>query len=262
MARKTSDRNVDNDILEILARMQVDGQILRPVSETLDRGVYKRLNEVLEGMGGKWKRGAGHIFADVPDLADRVEAVLLTGNYHCQKSADKLLGFFRTPTGLAEQLAEEIVAAVGSEGPFLEPSAGDGRMAQAFLSAGVPRSAIACVEEATLRVDQLRKQGFRTLETDFLTMTTHEMGCFRGILMNPPFTRGADIKHVRHALTMRDGRFCFRAIMSAGILWKEDDAAKRLRAVIKDLGGTITELPPGTFSSEGTEVQTCVVRIG
>ena len=46
------------------------------------------------------------------------------------------------------------------------------------------------------------------------------------------------------------------------VLWKEDDAAKRLRAVIKDLGGTITELPPGTFSSEGTEVQTCVVRIG
>lgn len=269
--RQPGERNVDDDVLAVLARMKVEGQILQPVSETLPRALYERLNKVLEGMGGKWKRGKGHVFADVPDLADRVEAVLATGNYHCQKTADQLAAFFRTPEWLAKQLAEEIVAKVSIHGRFLEPSAGDGRLAMALLSAGIPIGNVLCVESDEKRAQGLQNAGFETVHGDFLgdDLQTLEGGrglmrgsSFRGILMNPPFTRGADIKHVHRALTMRDARFCFRAIMSAGILWKQDKSTVALREYIKDLGGTITPLPPGTFASEGTEVQTCVVRIG
>ncbi len=264
MAPRTSNKRVDDDVLAVIARMPVEGNILRPVNDTLPRPLYERLAKVLEGMGGKWTRGKGHVFADVPDLADRIEAVLATGDYDCRKTADQILGFFRTPEPLARQLAEEIVAAVGTSGPFLEPSAGDGRLAQGLVGAGVKTNVIICVEQDTGRVQLLREQGFNTCQQDFLTMGQSRSGAaFRGILMNPPFTRGVDIKHVHHALMLRDNTsFCFRAIMSAGILWKEDDAAKRLRAVIKDLGGTITPLRPRMFSPEGTEVQTCVVRIG
>jgi hypothetical protein len=43
MAPKNTQINVDNDVLAVLARMAVEGQILRPVSETLPRTLYEQL---------------------------------------------------------------------------------------------------------------------------------------------------------------------------------------------------------------------------
>lgn len=257
-------KRVDEEVLGVLARMGTRGKVLCSLDEQLPRPLYERLNKVLEGMGGKWnRREKGHVFADVPDLADRIEAICATGDYHCQKTADQLLGFFQTPGPLAAQLAVEIFSAVGPEPWVLEPSAGEGRLAEALVWAGVPKSRVICSELDDKRAARLRLNGYTTLGGDFLARADHGVGqAFDAILMNPPFTKGADVRHVDHALTFQRPGGVLRAIASAGLSFREDRPTKALRTRVAEMGGTITALPDGSFTSEGTDVRTVLVRIG
>ncbi len=85
-------RDIDDATLAVLASMRVDGQVVLPYAEKLDRDAYLRLNKVLEALGGKWKRGKGHVFDGDP--SERIEAAVATGSYACPK----LSGFDFFPT--------------------------------------------------------------------------------------------------------------------------------------------------------------------
>ena len=80
--------------------------------------------------------------------------------------------------------------------------------------------------------------------------------------MNPPFTRGADVMHVLHALHMLNpetGKLV--AIMSAALEWKTDKNSALLRGIIDLRGGEIIELPEESFKVAGTKVATIIVVI-
>lgn len=244
----------DGAVLGVLAKATVEGNCLRLAPDQLDRALYVRVAKVLTGLGGKWKTNARvHEFA-ITDLAERVEGMIQTGKFTRIKND---LGFFRTPYPLARSLADEVAAA--GPGLYLEPSAGDGGLALPLTMAGVPMGSIRCLEIDAERAERLEEGGFGVECADFLEWRTVE--AFDGILMNPPFNKGVDAAHIMKALDHLAPGGILRAIASAGVKFK-GGTAQALRDRVAAMGGTITDLLPLSFASEGTSVNTVVVRVG
>lgn len=252
-------RDVDNDTLAILAQLQVAGNVVLGHPTQLDRKLYVKVNAALEAIGGKWDRKAkGHVFAEDP--AGRLADVVATGSYTCPR----LNGYFPTPAPLALKLAQEVVAAVGQGASYLEPSAGDGALARALVSLDVDRKRVLCVELDGGRADQLVGHGFDVVRGDFLSLPDSVLLAqpVDAVLMNPPFNGGADARHLDLALDYLRPGGCLRAIVSAGVIFRETAIHRRVRERVTALGGWWEHLPDGTFSEAGTEVRTAVVRVG
>src|SRR5437879_9816441 len=76
-----------------------------------------------------------------------------------------------------------------------------------------------------------------------------------------PFDLERDIDHVTHALKFLKSDGYLTAIMSAGTEFRETKKAIALRALVKAKNGRWTDLPPCSFSSVGTNVNTIVLRL-
>jgi hypothetical protein len=79
--------------------------------------------------------------------------------------------------------------------------------------------------------------------------------------MNPPFDRERDIDHVVHALGFLKPDGFLTAIMSAGTEFRETRKSVAFRAMIEKLNGKFRDLPAGSFSSVGTNVNTLYLRV-
>jgi 16S rRNA G1207 methylase RsmC len=90
---------------------------------------------------------------------------------------------------------------------------------------------------------------------DFLQCTTDALwGTFDRIVMNPPFERGVDIAHIKHAMTFLKPGGRLVAICANG---------PRQRFHLKDSGlaSEWIDLPAGTFKEQGTGVNTAMLVI-
>jgi phospholipid N-methyltransferase len=158
-------------------------------------------------------------------------------------------GFFPTPRALVERMIAE--AAIDSGMAILEPSAGKGDIARAVLSLG---ASVLCIEKNFTLAEHLRKQGFDTRCSDFLEVAPKPI--YDRALMNPPFERHEDEKHIRHAFNFlaAGGRLVAIACSTSG---------SRLESWIVDLGGTVEPLPQGSFatSERPTQVNTCLISV-
>lgn len=159
---------------------------------------------------------------------------------------------FQTPAALAARCAALLSGHVGPESVVLEPSAGLGRLYRAARDAGhtgpmvlVDISPDCCRElyGMTAGDNVTLKQG------DFLTM---RLGPFDGVLMNPPFANGADIKHIRHAAGMLKPGGRLVAICANGPRQRE-----KLRPIAREW----IDLEPGAFAESGTKVSAAIVVI-
>src|SRR5690606_17535517 len=91
------------------------------------------------------------------------------------------------------------------------------------------------------------------IEADFLTCDAAMLGgLFDGIIMNPPFANGRDIKHILHAASL---------LAPGGELVSICAAGPRQREKLRPLVSEWRDLPPGTFKGEGTRVGEAVVAI-
>jgi type I restriction-modification system DNA methylase subunit len=79
--------------------------------------------------------------------------------------------------------------------------------------------------------------------------------------MNPPFAKQADIKHILHAFKCLKPGGKLVAIMSNGVMFRENKASSDFRDFVASRGGSITDLPEGSFKASGTGVNTCVAVI-
>jgi len=158
---------------------------------------------------------------------------------------------FQTPEPLADQLAE-----IGyPRHRVLEPSAGLGRLYRAIRKI-TPHCDITLVEIAPQCAGELYRgtQGdphAKLIQGDFLEQTPERLGLFHSIIMNPPFKMGTDIKHIRHAE---------KFLAPGGRLASLCAAGPKQRAALADVSQWI-DLPPGSFKSEGTNVNTAIVII-
>jgi hypothetical protein len=81
------------------------------------------------------------------------------------------------------------------------------------------------------------------------------------VIMNPPFSGGRDIAHVRHAIQFLAPGGRLAAIMSRQ--WQEKDTkdATAFRTLLASLGATVQPIAAGAFKAVGTDVPTCMVTL-
>lgn len=220
----------------------------------LDRKTYTKINEILEACGGKWNRKArAHVFPI--DAAEAIDQVITTGEVQTVKEVRDEFQFFATPPKLVLEMIK--VADLNSPGMLvLEPSAGRGAIVDQIVEAGAD---VVMYELMPENVQYLRDKGYKVIDRDFLSATS--MAVYDRVIMNPPFAKSADVKHVSHALTMVKPGGKLVAIMSAGVTFRTDRRTVEFREKVSRLGGTITMLPEKTFAESGTNVNTVLVEI-
>lgn len=156
--------------------------------------------------------------------------------------------FFPTPPELATQVVE--MANVEDGHRVLEPSAGSGNLIVAVADLAGP---IVAVETNPTLAEQLRRRwndGSVTVHcADFLTCNG-DLGKFDRIIMNPPFTNAADIRHIQHARTFLKPGGRLVAICANG---------PRQRAAFEKEAEEFIDLPADSFKASGTSVNTAIV---
>jgi predicted RNA methylase len=241
---------VDDSILAVLSAAEINGRSL-VLTGQLDRKLYVKTNDVLVAAGGKWNRKErAHLFDG--DAAEAIEPILLTGTV---TNAKQEFGAFYTPPEIAADVIA--MAAILHGMSLLEPSAGRGALAAPALAAG---ALVDCVEIDTKSVDVLQSGGYRGVcQADFLTLQPAPL--YDRVVMNPPFARQDDIRHVMHAWQFLKPEGRMVAIMSAGIKFRDNKLTTQLRAILNGCGGTITDIPEGAFKVSGTMVKTVVIEM-
>ena len=241
-------KKITSEVLGVISRLVVEqgpmAWVARITDGQLDRKVYVAFNEAVETLGGKWHKGAkGHIFSHDP--SEEIEALLITGEFRTKFAGD----FYQTPPDLAREMAEWAVRPGDS---VLEPSAGYGRLATEALK--IAGNQVICVEMDMDRALKL-PPGCDVRVVDFLTLSPFPVDT---VVMNPPFSKSAEARHILHAMKFlrRGGRLA--AVASTGVTFRETAPYKDLRAAIS-VGGHMKDLPARTFSKEGTDVSTVLI---
>jgi predicted RNA methylase len=199
---------------------------------------------------------AQHFGANV--LADNRHASdPLRANGKRQKHAPDL-GDFQSPAAVAQRVIA--LAQINKDHRVLEPSAGLGNIAS--LAAAITEE-VTCVEiDANRAAALIYADKYEIVRhEDFLEMETNWRFDFDRVVMNPPFAKGAAIRHVVKAFDClkQGGRLV--AVMPAAIKWRKDQLHESFRAMIAKHGGTIEDLPDGSFKEAGTMVPTVIVTI-
>lgn len=243
-----ADHSISPEVRAVLARSRTDNRNLYLPDEQLDRATYTKVAKALELAGGKWSRSArAHVFAG--SAGDALESLLLTGKVVDLK---KKLQAFYTPAEVAAFVIS--LADIRPGMSVLEPSAGEGALALPAKAAG---AAVMCVELDRPTFDRLAAAGGEGVCMDFLSFDADVQ--FDRVVMNPPFTGGQDVAHVTHAFRKLKPGGRLVSVMSPSwqtraVRWAED-----FRALVKDAGGAVHQLPAGSFKSSGTSVDTVVV---
>lgn len=123
--------------------------------------------------------------------------------------------FYPTPESLARICADLALLGTNESTRWLEPSAGQGGLAQ-FL----PKAQLTCVEVSALHCEILRAKGYVVEQADFLQWARAvpaRARSFERIVANPPFSDGRALAHLQCAaeLVAPGGRLV--AILPAGM---------------------------------------------
>lgn len=243
------------DVLGVLAAATTEGKKVRLNSGKLARDLYIGVDKILKAMGSHWNRKLqAHVFE--ADPAPLLEHLLETGLIIRPEKPDNFGAFF-TPEKLALSTVQLAQLEPGMR--LLEPNAGDGALL-------VPAAEVVGIEQCVAveiqphLADALRARGFKVYQADF--MSQRHWGpnmLFDRVVCNPPFAGQADIDHVLHAWSMLARRGRLVAIMSAGVLYRQNKKTLQFRELITSVGGTITANPAGSFKESGTNVHTVTV---
>ena len=168
----------------------------------------------------------------------------------------KIEGFFPTPKAIVEKMLDEADIKPGEK--VLEPSAGKGNIADAIRE-NYPDNALDVVEWNASLNELLSEKGHNVVGVDFL----QHSGEYDKIIMNPPFEKGQDIDHIRHAYSLLNDGGRVVCIMSEGPFYRSDKKATEFREWRASLGGVSEKLPEGAFKSSerSTGVNTRLVVI-
>jgi predicted RNA methylase len=248
---------ISDEVMKVLGSAEVVGANLYMTHlGTLDRKLYTEVNKVLEAIGGKWNRSAkAHVF---PEAASNViDPILLTGEYSRTKQD---FGQFDTPPEVVARVMElSEIDEFNGRPMVLEPSAGLGNIARAAADRG---AGVTTIEIDAKRNAALKAAGFAVNHGDFLAFHPSDAFRFDLVLMNPPFAGQADIDHVTHALKFVKPGGRLVAVMSAAVLYRDNEKTRKFRDLIgKQATGVWEELDAGAFKASGTMVRACIVAV-
>lgn len=171
----------------------------------------------------------------------------------------KISGFFPTPRPVANKVVN--YADIESHHTVLEPSAGNGLLADVIAeNTNRDKSKIDVIEYNYDLREILELKGYNVVGNDFLKFDKRQ---YDRIVMNPPFEKEQDIRHVYHAYKVLKPNGRLVAIMSAGVKHRSTGKAPEFRTWVKNNNGEIIDLPEGSFKSSfmPTGVNTVMVVI-
>jgi protein-L-isoaspartate O-methyltransferase len=155
---------------------------------------------------------------------------------------------FPTPHDLAARMAE--LAGIRAGDRVLEPSAGTGHLVLAMGDAMPNMVAVELSHRLTTQL-QARYPSLDVRQADFLECNG-DLGKFDRVVMNPPFVNGEDIKHIRHAVSFLKPGGRLVALCANG---------QRQQRELKPLADEWEDLPEGSFSTQGTNVNVALLVI-
>lgn len=187
-----------------------------------------------------------------PALLDRATVDAMRDSLKAGVTVAVVPDLFPTPSALAARMVE--LADIMPDSRVLEPSAGTGNILDAIqrraaASQGVE---VVCVEQNYNLAENLRRAVVDVWCADFLTLNG-ELGQFDRIVMNPPFSHGADLKHIAHARSHLKPGGRIVALCANG--------PRQQAAFANDPSAVYEPLPAGTFSEAGTNVNVALVTI-
>jgi predicted RNA methylase len=256
---------LDPTVKDILLRAEFERGRGLVLPSRLSRTEYVATDLVLQNLGWKWSRkNKAHTYerpgGEDDNPVQRLADALSGGTFVDRK---KDLQFFPTPGTLADLMVE--TAGVEPGHCVLEPSAGIGsivwpclyRDAQVLAVEIDPSNAAQIRHDARARL----RPEVETIEADFLAWAEDDGAGleFDAVIMNPPFSKGRDIAHVRKAwdFVRPGGRLV--AITSPGWTYREDRKHTQFREWFEAQGGIKTELEAGTFAEAGTDVRSVMI---
>jgi len=233
---------LDDLTRDVLLRSEINGNRLT-LPEQLERAEYQRVAKAIEAAGGKWNRKERcHLFP-----SDVRETMNLTAESVEVVNVKQTFQQFYTPTEIANEVARMADLEPGQT--LLEPSVGTAQLARAAVRFGIFWSSITGVDVDPKRIAELQTEGFKQLIcADFLTCRPGDH-LFDRVLMNPPFSMGDDIKHVKHAGNFLKPGGRLVAIVAAS------EKNKRW------CPGEWVDLPLLSFKQTGTDVNTAIMII-
>lgn len=138
-----------------------------------------------------------------------------------------------------QKLHEAIAVAVHRAGAFVHMFELMAANHQALVELGIP--------------------GAIVTKADFLLASPNPV--YDRVMMNPPFAKQADIRHVLHALKFLRPDGLLVSVMSAGVTFRDNRLTQDFRDLVRSRGGDIEALPDGAFKASGTMVNTVIVTI-
>ena len=251
-------KQLSTDVLTALSKAEIQDTNVKLTGQ-LDRKLYLQVNEVLDGIGGKWNRKAkAHVFSEDP--TDKLNAVIECGVLEPKVKT----GYFPTPPALVARMIE--LAELDRKHMILEPSAGQGHIADEICSTtGLHPHEIMICEVLPENISILRKKEYVVEELEFFALAdelkSNKMD-FDRILMNPPFEAQSDISHVTTAFSLLAEGGTLVAIMSSGVMFRENKKTVVFReSILNEYADVIENNPEGSFKESGTMVNTVMVRL-
>jgi len=153
------------------------------------------------------------------------------------------IDFFPTPKALAARMAD--LAGIREGDRVLEPSAGNGNLADAAKAAG---GQVDVIEISSQLRDILEAKGYEVVAHDFDAFTPSEP--YNAVIMNPPFGKGAarlDAQHLMRAFGMLKPGGKLVGIAGEGVFFGTDAKAVAFRKWLDDHGADIEPLGQNTF---------------
>lgn len=242
------------EILQALREAATDGSRLALAGPRMESKFYQQVNEVLEAVGGCWtSRAQAHVFP--LDAAQAIAPVLATGEVVTLREKRQQAQYFPTPAPVVQRLIRLAELEPGME--VLEPSAGSGAIASGVAAAG---AVVDCIERDPGYAAALADAGIaRSVQVaDFLTVPAERR--YDRVIMNPPFTQGADMRHIEHALRFLNPDGLLVSVMS-NVITDDDSRTCAFRHLVEDRGGRVEVAPKRAFAKSGTTVSTVLVVI-
>lgn len=243
---------IPQEIIEIIRQGESAGSNYQLPSINLDRKIYLQTNEVLESIGLKWSRKNKRHESTESGIAELLEEILEVGEVQTLSEIKKKFQFFETPPEVISRLIE--LANIKPDDQVLEPSAGSGAIAKEIIKI---TGKCFCAEIDPIRKKELEGiDGVIQIAGDFLSMSKTDIRPNK-IVMNPPFSKSQDTKHIVHAHDMLANCGVLVSVASSTITTRSGKVYDDLR----NLNPEIFKLPDGSFKESGTMVNTIILRI-
>jgi predicted RNA methylase len=244
---------VEMSLDEVLALATcVDNKVILNTPR-LDQDSYKKVDNLLRCLGGKWVGGKtqAHVFSPDVNPECLIKAFVEKGEIPDLNP----LAFFAT----SSKTANKIVSHIHPKNikSVLDAGAGEGALSVS-VKARFPHADIDLVEIDPGRAEKLRQMKLGTVfQQDFLEFDKGDYTC---VIMNPPFRVKADAKayvtHIQHAWNLLGSEGQLIAIAPLGFTFSQEKRCVEFKDFVERFG-FYEELPQKSF--EGTNVSAVAI---